>query len=104
MIVPAGKLLTSKWKSTVPDWMAPDELRVRLKVMTAVPRPLCSAFVTGDGLSFAGRSVALNTTVLEFVDGDEGLSLPHPAASTHVRTSNPRNLIGCLRFKTFERD
>src|SRR5215213_2998023 len=75
--------------------MAPAALRVRLKVTTAVPRPLASAFVTVLGAtSLAGSRVAVNVTVFG-TDGVDGLSSPpQPAASTHVRTSNPHSLMG----------
>jgi hypothetical protein len=87
--------------------MAPAAVRVRLKVMTAVPRPLASALVTVLGAtSFAGSSVAVNVIVFG-TDGVDGLSSPpHPAASAQVRRSTPDSLIGYAsgsKVRTFER-
>src|SRR5687768_14764815 len=91
--VPAGKPFRSKRKSTVPDWIAPAASRVRLNVITAVPRPLASAFDAG-GTSLVDNRVELNVLVFGAVVGAVGLSSPpHPPASKHVSNSSPHSLI-----------
>src|SRR4051812_18413439 len=70
--------------------MVPEASRVRFKVKVPVPRPFASALVMG-GTSFAALSAALNTIVFGCVfDGDDGLLLPHPAASTAIPMSTYR--------------
>src|SRR3954464_10287256 len=70
--------------------MVPEASRVRFKVKGPVPRPFASALVMG-GTSFAALSAALNTIVFGCVfDGDDGLLLPHPAASTAIPMSTYR--------------
>src|SRR6266550_7840557 len=66
---PAGKLFNDTLKSTV--------LVCELIVMTAVPRAVFSAFVTG-GTSLAGDSWTVKMVVLLGVVGVD--LLPHPAA------------------------
>src|SRR5437763_12293665 len=69
MTVPLGKLFIETLKSMVfeSEWM----------VMTAVPRPLDSAFATG-GTSFDGSRFTVKTFV---VDGLVELLLPQPATA-----------------------
>src|SRR5690349_17173942 len=88
--VPAGKPFKLYTKSTVAAVIVPELSRVRWNVMVAFPFAFWSALVIG-GVSFAALSAAVNTTVLGCVlDGDDGLLLPHAAASTATPTSRYR--------------
>src|SRR3954468_4550061 len=89
-VVPAGNPLRLYTNVPVAAVMVPEASRVRFKVKVPVPRPFASALVMG-GTSFAALSAALNTIVFGCVfDGDDGLLLPHPAASTAIPMSTYR--------------
>src|SRR3954462_9417344 len=89
-VVPGGNPLRLYTNVPVAAVMVAEASRVRFKVKVPVPRPFASALVMG-GTSFAALSAALNTIVFGCVfDGDDGLLLPHPAASTAIPMSTYR--------------
>jgi len=61
--------------------------------MVEFPFASLSAFVIGAGVSFAALNAAVKTTVFGCPDGDDGLLLPQPAASTANPTSTYRFML-----------